>query len=79
MNYESPDQHIERPGRPALQAMAEAQVAQEDHERWHREHPGEMCDPKMFPMDNYEDIARGERLLGAMTFEAGDAFIARRK
>jgi hypothetical protein len=78
MKYESPDQHIERPGKPTLQAWSEAEQAAEEHNRWHREHPGEPCDPGMFPMDNYEAMERGERLLGAMTFEAGDSFIGRK-
>ncbi len=76
---ESPNYPIYRPGRHALQAYGEAVAAQEEHQRWHREHPGEMCDPSMFPMDNYEMIERGERLMGAMTFEAGDALISGKK
>jgi hypothetical protein len=73
-NMESPNDPIARPGRPALQGWSQAQQAAEDHNRWHREHPGEACDPKMFPMDNWEDIARGDRLLVSHDFEAGDAF-----
>lgn len=77
-NLESPNFPIGRPGQPALQAMAEALDRSERHDQWHRDHPGEFnCPPELSPAGDYELIQNGQNLFGAMTFEAGDAFVPR--
>jgi hypothetical protein len=63
-------------GRSAIGAMHDYLSCQEDHQRWHREHPGEMCDPESFPVD-IDSLFRGEKMLrfaGGGTVEPGDAF-----
>jgi hypothetical protein len=73
----SPNDPIYDPGKPTLQVYGEALAMEERHNRWHKEHPLEMCPPEFSSMDTYATIQRGENLLGAMTFEAGDALVPR--
>ncbi len=63
----------ECPGKPTLQAMSESLAADEAHQRWHREHPGELCPDRMLEAIDHEAIQRGVNLLNALTFEPGDA------
>ena len=79
MQYESPDDPIYRPGRPALQAANEALDLQQRHAQWHEEHPGEWdCPPELSSPTAYEDIERADdlsKLGGGGTVEPGDAFL----
>ncbi len=79
--YYSPDYRCDHPGKPALQLAAEAQGRCEQRRCWREAHPGEFTVPDdlMMRSEDYDDIARGEKLLsGAQTFEPGDAFVTRR-
>ena len=85
-NYDSPNFMTDHAGgQPALQAAAEAQERQRKLCEYREAHPGEY---ELMPSEDwkdaerdYNDIRRGQDLLGlgGGSFEAGDAFIPRRK
>ena len=65
-------------GMPAWQAMAEAQERQCQRRKWQDAHPGEMGPDDWDQRSrDWADVERGENLMGAMTFEPGDAFVPR--
>ncbi len=77
----SPNAIPDHPGKPALQAMFEAEVRCDERRKWRAEHPGNMGPENWDQISaDYATIEHGEKLLGccgARTFEPGDAFISK--
>jgi hypothetical protein len=72
-------------GKPALQAMSEAQNRCEARRKWQKDHPGEFSsgiDDWEQRSRDYDAIENGQSLLGccgARTFEPGDAFVSNKE
>ena len=69
------------PGKHALQEMSEALDRREQHAEWMKAHPGEMMPESHWEQSagDWEAIERGQNLLGAMTFEAGDSLCPKKR
>ena len=66
-------------GTPAWEAMSSAQDRYAARRKFHDEHPDAMYDENEWKQASVDraDIENGENLMGAMTFEPGDAFVPR--
>ena len=65
-------------GEPALSLMLQAEERQCQRRKWQDAHPSEMGpDDWGQRQQDWQDIENGENLMGAMTFEPGDAFVPR--
>lgn len=74
----SPNDPVDQPGQPSLQAYSEALDRCEARKKWQEEHPSEFVDDWQQRSADYAAIERGENLLGCCggrTFEAGESFV----